>query len=224
MKKESLKDQLAEQHAVQVPALNENLSDKTAYPIHLQMLFKAVEFALQKEEVFMEIARKRRRKEVPFYKQMKIHFNTNGIKVHKNTYPKGTKMSDVVFEICGLKYHNEVGHRTILQSKPAFWTLNKAKDGFQKMDEGGVDPPNQICIEILTDFVGECEHYRDNYPVFQSYLGHYYNSQDRNVRLQDVKTSIAKEYGNNLEYFTKSLKIEHDLKMHLHIWVIWRQF
>jgi hypothetical protein len=198
------------------------MSIKANYHTHLQILFKAVEFALQQEEVFKEIAGKKRRKEVPFYKLVIKYLKDNRIIVHKNKYPRGSTMPDVVFEIFGHKYYIEVGHRTILQSEPAFWTLNKAMDGFRKMEEGNVNPAYQICMEILTDFEGKCEHYRDNYPVFQSYLGNYYCSHERTVRLQDVKTSIAKEYGNHTKYFTNSIKIEYDLQMHLHIWVIWR--
>ena len=160
------------------------------YPLHLQNLFNGIVFALQHEEMFKEIALKKRRKEVPFYRLLKQYFITKMIRVHKNTYPIGNKMSDVVFEIGGQEYFSEVGHRTIIQPNPAFWTLNKAKDGFRKMDEGQVDLKNQICIEILTDFEGECEPYKSKYPVFQSYLGKNFNSQERKVRLEDVKKAI----------------------------------
>ena len=43
---------------------------KSNYPIHMKTLLRAVEFALQQEEVFKEIAGKERRKEVPFYKEI----------------------------------------------------------------------------------------------------------------------------------------------------------
>ena len=195
---------------------------KPNYPEHLQRVFEAIDFALEQEEVYSEIALKKRRKEVPFYKLIKKYFITNGIQVHKNTYPKGTKMADVVFGIKGIKFYEEVGHRTIIQTNPAYWTLNKARDGFRKMDEGGVDLACQQCIEILTDFEGNCQAYQWKYPVFQSYLGQNFNSQEREVRLDDVKSAINQEYGENQKYFSGSVQIEQDLIMHLHIWVIWQ--
>ena len=196
---------------------------RSNYPLHLQKVFEAVDFALEQEEVYKVITLGKRRKEVPFYKRMKKYFNDKGVKLHKNKYPIGTTMPDVVFEIGGQKFWVEVGHRTIIQSEPAFWTVNKARDGFRKMVEGNVDPSYQICIEILTDIKGDYKALKTQYPVCQSYLSSDFNTTERTDRLNDVMKAIINEYGNNWYYFVNDTQIDADLQVYLHVWVIWKQ-